>query len=166
MATENVRAALKQTRLCKYWSSNRCMMGESCNFAHSHQELRATPDLVATKLCFQWSSKGRCKKGSACTFAHGKHQLRQPDEKKPNPTRISWEPMKVMLEPGSWIWKHQRVEVCDLGFRVDHPCSLRAPFLPESSGWAWSSRKRRVWPPQTCPAQGHGRTLSRPAPRA
>ena len=39
--------------------------------ADLREELRATPDLVATKLCFQWSSKGRCKKGSACTFAHG-----------------------------------------------------------------------------------------------
>ncbi|CAJ1421762.1 unnamed protein product [Effrenium voratum] len=99
------------------------MMGESCNFAHSHQELRATPDLVATKLCFQWSSKGRCKKGSACTFAHGASIL----SGKPNPTRISWEPMKVMLEPGSWIWKHQRVEVCDLG-----PIALLMRFLPGS----------------------------------
>ncbi|CAJ1362781.1 unnamed protein product [Effrenium voratum] len=139
MATENVRAALKQTRLCKYWSSNRCMMGESCNFAHSHQELRATPDLVATKLCFQWSSKGRCKKGSACTFAHGKHQLRQPDEKKPNPTSISWEPMKVMLEIPSGLSLLSTgpisAGVFRLGLELEKAESVASTNLPSPRTW-------------------------------
>ena len=30
----------------RYWSSNRCTMGDACNFAHSDTELREQPDLV------------------------------------------------------------------------------------------------------------------------
>ena len=62
--------------MCKYWASKRCFMGETCNFAHSEEELRPAPDLMATKLCFQFLSKGMCSKGYACTFAHSKKDLR------------------------------------------------------------------------------------------
>lgn len=33
--------------------------GANCNFAHDQRELRAQPDLVATRLCFQFSRKAR-----------------------------------------------------------------------------------------------------------
>lgn len=94
MAASDTRSTLKFTKMCKYWSSNRCTMGDACNFAHSDTELREQPDLVATKLCFQFMSKGRCNKGASCTFAHGKKELRQmpagDGQRKPN-----FEPMKI-----------------------------------------------------------------------
>lgn len=97
MTTTDTRSTLKLTRMCKYWASNRCTMGDACNFAHSDQELREQPDLVATKLCFQFMSKGRCNKGSQCTFAHGKKELRQvPQEESERKTRLAkFEPMKI-----------------------------------------------------------------------
>ena len=48
----------------------------NCTFAHSEVELRGTPDLVRTELCWQWASKGKCCRGNACRFAHGKDELR------------------------------------------------------------------------------------------
>lgn len=102
MTTSDTRSTLKLTRMCKYWASNRCTMGDACNFAHSDQELREQPDLVATKLCFQFMSKGRCNKGSQCTFAHGKKELRQmpagqlPSENQRKTSRLAkFEPMKI-----------------------------------------------------------------------
>mmetsp|Transcript_13238 Transcript_13238/g.29162 ORF Transcript_13238/g.29162 Transcript_13238/m.29162 type:complete len:276 (-) Transcript_13238:27-854(-) len=97
MTTSDTRSTLKLTRMCKYWASNRCTMGDACNFAHSDQELREQPDLVATKLCFQFMSKGRCNKGSQCTFAHGKKELRQlPGENERKTSRLAkFEPMKI-----------------------------------------------------------------------
>mmetsp|Transcript_32384 Transcript_32384/g.60968 ORF Transcript_32384/g.60968 Transcript_32384/m.60968 type:complete len:238 (+) Transcript_32384:67-780(+) len=74
---KETRDALKFTRLCKYWSANRCNLGADCNFAHSEHELRNQPDLVSTRLCFQFARKGVCKNGEACTFAHGKTELRR-----------------------------------------------------------------------------------------
>ena len=69
--------------MCKYWSNNRCNMGANCNFAHDERELRAQPDLLATRLCFQFSRKGQCKNGDACKYAHGKTELRRmPADKK------------------------------------------------------------------------------------
>ncbi|CAK9043779.1 mRNA decay activator protein ZFP36 (Tristetraprolin) (TTP) (Zinc finger protein 36) (Zfp-36) [Durusdinium trenchii] len=96
--TMDARSTLKFTKMCKHWRSNRCTMGQSCNFAHSAAELRAQPDLVATKLCFQFMSKGRCKKGDECTFAHGRKELRQaPPEEVPVVERPTLKPMKVNL---------------------------------------------------------------------
>eukprot|EP00435_Cladocopium_sp_Y103_P003004 s521_g1.t1 len=75
---------LRFTRMCKYWNNNRCNMGANCNFAHDTRELRAQPDLMATRLCFQFSRKGMCKNGDDCKYAHGKSELRRmPADKKP-----------------------------------------------------------------------------------
>lgn len=93
MTSEVTRRTLRFTRMCRYWGSNRCMMGDTCNFAHSDDELRHAPDLVATKLCYQFSSKGKCSKGATCTFAHGALELRPspPEARRPQ----EMEPMKV-----------------------------------------------------------------------
>ena len=93
MSTPQVRDSLKYTRICKYWSSNRCKLGQDCNFAHSEHELRDQPDLVGTRLCFQFSSKGRCKNGDNCKFAHGKDKLRS----LPKTRRREMEPMKILV---------------------------------------------------------------------
>ena len=37
-------------RIARYWSSNRCTMGDACNFAHSDRELREQPDLAPRLL--------------------------------------------------------------------------------------------------------------------
>mmetsp|Transcript_7444 Transcript_7444/g.12834 ORF Transcript_7444/g.12834 Transcript_7444/m.12834 type:complete len:201 (+) Transcript_7444:74-676(+) len=74
---------LRFTRLCKYWNNNRCNMGANCNFAHDSRELRAQPDLMATRLCFQFSRKGTCKNGDDCKYAHGKSELRRTPAEKP-----------------------------------------------------------------------------------
>ena len=95
MSTPQVRDSLKYTRICKYWSSNRCKLGQDCNFAHSELELRDQPDLVATRLCFQFSSKGRCKKGDDCKFAHGKNELRSLP--KAETRNDEMEPMKIQV---------------------------------------------------------------------
>ena len=73
--SSEMRNALKFTRMCKYWSSKRCVMGDDCNFAHSTKELRVA-DLTATQLCYAFSRTGRCSKGDTCTFAHGQKELR------------------------------------------------------------------------------------------
>ena len=94
MTTPQIRDSLKYTRICKYWSSNRCKLGKECNFAHSELELRNQPDLVSTRLCFQFSSKGRCKNGENCKFAHGRSELRTvPKAAK----RSEMEPMKIQI---------------------------------------------------------------------
>eukprot|EP00438_Fugacium_kawagutii_P008101 Skav222122 [mRNA] locus=scaffold1181:579882:580655:- [translate_table: standard] len=62
--------------MCKHWRAKRCRMGNDCNFAHSAEELREAPSLLATKLCFEFNAKGHCSKGHACTFAHGQDELR------------------------------------------------------------------------------------------
>ena len=93
MTTVETRTALRFTKMCKYWKSKRCMMGDECNFAHSKSELKEQPDLVATQLCYQFSAKGMCSKGASCTFAHGRSELRPLREREGSPKDS--EPMKV-----------------------------------------------------------------------
>ena len=76
MPKQETQDALRFTKMCKYWSLNRCHMGYQCTFAHSSAELQEAPCLVGTELCFQFNAKGRCKKGARCNFAHGKEELR------------------------------------------------------------------------------------------
>jgi hypothetical protein len=95
MSTPETRDALKFTRMCKFWHSRRCHMGNECTFAHTSAELRDAPSLVRTELCYQFRSKGQCSKGAACTFAHGKEELRLPVEgkKEPVPQRSEMDPI-------------------------------------------------------------------------
>lgn len=59
-----------------------CPDEESCPFAHSVDELRATPMLFRTVIC-SWWKRGECEYGDGCRFAHGEHQLRRdPAEEK------------------------------------------------------------------------------------
>lgn len=77
MTTVETRKTLKFTKMCKHFSTQRCFMGNQCNFAHSEEELRSRPNLAATGLCYQFMSKGQCKRGESCTFAHGRKELRE-----------------------------------------------------------------------------------------
>ena len=96
---KDTRDSLKFTRMCKYWKINRCNLGDDCNFAHTDLELRDQPDLVSTRLCFQFARKGMCKHGEACTFAHGRSELRRLP-KTGKIERGSAEPKKVSHQIG------------------------------------------------------------------
>jgi len=144
MSTPQVRDSLKYTRICKYWSSNRCKLGKECNFAHSELELRNQPDLIATRLCFQYSSKGRCKKGEACKFAHGKAELRtvpkaekRADELEPMKIQVGGNlspaaPLSPVLSPRSALTE---------ALSPRSPCS---PFSPYGNIGPWASTSGRV----------------------
>ncbi|CAE7265608.1 moe-3 [Symbiodinium necroappetens] len=143
MSTPQVRDSLKYTRICKYWSSNRCKLGKECNFAHSELELRNQPDLIATRLCFQYSSKGRCKKGEACKFAHGKAELRTVPKAEKRADEL--EPMKIQVAgnlpaaPVSPVLSPRSALTEALSPRS--PCS---PFSPYGNIGPWASTSGRV----------------------
>ena len=149
MSTPQVRDSLKYTRICKYWSSNRCKLGKDCNFAHSELELRDQPDLVATRLCFQYSSKGRCKKGDDCKFAHGKQELRSLPKADKRTDELDLEPLlEPLLEP-------MKVTVGNLSpaaplsprSALTAPLSPRSPlspFSPFGNIGPWASTTGRV----------------------
>ncbi|CAJ1356434.1 unnamed protein product, partial [Effrenium voratum] len=92
-----VQETLRFTRMCKYFRSNRCNLGTNCNFAHSQDEMRDQPDLVGTRLCFQFARKGQCKSGENCKFAHGKSELRR----LPNQTKVQQEILDSRLVPAA-----------------------------------------------------------------
>lgn len=98
--SSEMRKALKFTRMCKYWSSKRCVMGDDCNFAHSSKELRVA-DLTATQLCYAFSRTGRCSKGDTCTFAHGQKELRPVPLCREKEHRVKEE--QIYLETGSYL---------------------------------------------------------------
>lgn len=62
----------RKTRVCPWYTSGRCMMGDHCNYAHSQSELRVRPDLTRTRMCPKMES---CTDPS-CRFAHGSEELR------------------------------------------------------------------------------------------
>eukprot|EP01053_Blabericola_migrator_P005946 Blabericola_migrator_1__5945@NODE_2_length_32877_cov_165_790003_g1_i0_p3_GENE_NODE_2_length_32877_cov_165_790003_g1_i0NODE_2_length_32877_cov_165_790003_g1_i0_p3_ORF_typecomplete_len820_score111_99zfCCCH/PF00642_24/7_5e03zfCCCH/PF00642_24/1_8e04zfCCCH/PF00642_24/0_00028zfCCCH/PF00642_24/2_5e06zfCCCH_3/PF15663_5/4e06C1_1/PF00130_22/0_0023zfCCCH_4/PF18044_1/9_8e03zfCCCH_4/PF18044_1/3_2e03zfCCCH_4/PF18044_1/0_47zfCCCH_4/PF18044_1/0_021Torus/PF16131_5/1_8e04Torus/PF16131_5/0_19Torus/PF16131_5/0_025T len=74
-STDNTARYMK-TRMCLQHKLGQCKRGsENCKFAHSLQELVATPDVYKTKICAFWSV-GNCKAGPACRHAHGEEELR------------------------------------------------------------------------------------------
>ena len=94
------RAALKFTRICKYWQTKgRCHLGDLCTYAHSYDELRVQPDLAATALCTRFKRKGFCKNGNACRYAHGQSELRR----LPDTSRVYHETPKKQEEMAGQI---------------------------------------------------------------
>ena len=154
MTTQETRNTLKFTQMCRYFRSNRCHMGNQCNFAHSSEELRKPPSLVGTKLCFQFSAKGQCSKGAACNFAHGKGELqsmpieaRSPVERKGgmDPTKVkASKQMKAVVQGPSDAYdaiskmhllqmKMNQLESLSMRLAVRPPPGLEAMNLPMSS---------------------------------
>lgn len=125
MTTVETRTALRFTKMCKYWKSKRCMMGDECNFAHSRSELKEQPDLVATQLCYQFSAKGMCSKGASCTFAHGRSELRPrhepadlPNGSEPMKVDVPKAPRKVVQSSlAQLVVPDSKVSVFGMGFR-------------------------------------------------
>jgi hypothetical protein len=69
-----IRGQFHKTKLCVFNKKNKCALGTTCPFAHSKEELQATPDLAKTKLCYNFFRR-RCN-DSKCKFAHGYQELR------------------------------------------------------------------------------------------
>jgi len=67
---------LYKTKMCKFYTENRCTRGDSCQFAHGEQELKPLPDLRYTKVCPLLISTGECNHPD-CKYAHGKIDLRE-----------------------------------------------------------------------------------------
>jgi len=56
--------------MCDLFQKGMCSKGEMCMFAHGEHELRSTPDLFKTSLCFNYN-QGKCMLGEMCRYAHG-----------------------------------------------------------------------------------------------
>eukprot|EP00931_Biecheleriopsis_adriatica_P078774 TRINITY_DN5218_c0_g1_i1.p1 TRINITY_DN5218_c0_g1~~TRINITY_DN5218_c0_g1_i1.p1 ORF type:complete len:412 (+),score=87.83 TRINITY_DN5218_c0_g1_i1:94-1329(+) len=78
-AQPGMKNLLRQTRLCKFNLSGRCLLGSSCNFAHDQRDLKVMPNLQKTRLCTNFLALGSCKFGSSCTYAHSTEELRNSD---------------------------------------------------------------------------------------
>jgi hypothetical protein len=74
MLSPQFREQFHKTKLCAFHKKNKCEMGASCPFAHSQEELQPAPDLVKTKLCYNYY-KQKCT-DPRCKFAHGAAELR------------------------------------------------------------------------------------------
>jgi len=67
---------LRKTKLCVFFNINdRCLLGSSCQFAHSHAELQAPPDLTKTRPCYNFY-RNKCHDPD-CRHAHGRRELRR-----------------------------------------------------------------------------------------
>ncbi|CAE7692738.1 unnamed protein product [Symbiodinium pilosum] len=64
----------RKTKMCAYNKKKMCEMGPGCPYAHSRGELQPMPDLVKTKLCYNFFQR-RCTDAN-CKFAHGSAELR------------------------------------------------------------------------------------------
>jgi len=73
-ATAETQEQLRKTKLCIFYAKNRCLRGDSCNYAHSSAELQDTPDLSKTKLCYNFR-RHQCR-DTKCKYAHGVSELR------------------------------------------------------------------------------------------
>lgn len=63
-----------KTKICAFHKRSKCEMGSTCPYAHSEEELLPQPDLVKTRLCYNYF-RGRCS-DARCRFAHGSQELR------------------------------------------------------------------------------------------
>jgi len=64
-----------RTKMCKFFIMGMCTRGESCQYAHSKDDLTPLPDLKCTKLCSELIQTGHCRDRS-CSFAHTRQDLR------------------------------------------------------------------------------------------
>jgi hypothetical protein len=70
-----------KTKLCHQYEKNgSCSRGDTCDFAHGHEELQVPKSVkfTKTKLCHDFERDGKCKRGKNCEFAHGAEQLELP----------------------------------------------------------------------------------------
>mmetsp|Transcript_2829 Transcript_2829/g.2777 ORF Transcript_2829/g.2777 Transcript_2829/m.2777 type:complete len:95 (-) Transcript_2829:6-290(-) len=83
--------------MCQANLEGRCpYRAEECQFAHSTEDLKATPGLFKTVLC-SWWQKGKCDMGDKCRFAHGEQELQRPSAPS-GPENISITPGSTPLQ--------------------------------------------------------------------
>eukprot|EP00930_Biecheleria_cincta_P033999 TRINITY_DN23530_c0_g1_i2.p1 TRINITY_DN23530_c0_g1~~TRINITY_DN23530_c0_g1_i2.p1 ORF type:complete len:1270 (+),score=260.59 TRINITY_DN23530_c0_g1_i2:480-3812(+) len=69
-----IRDQFHKTKLCAFNRKQKCSLGQACPFAHSKEELQPVPDLMKTKLCYNFYRR-KCNDKN-CKFAHGYSELR------------------------------------------------------------------------------------------
>jgi hypothetical protein len=84
MSLKEANPQFHKTKMCMFYQKNRCAMGDQCVFAHHKQELSDQPDLLKTKLCYNFL-RGRCE-NNPCNYAHGNNELRNGDSR--NKTKV------------------------------------------------------------------------------
>ena len=63
----------QKTKMCRYFQINACIYGEECNFAHSIDEMRQSPDFAKTSFCKNYK---KCTVPN-CKYAHDWKELKQ-----------------------------------------------------------------------------------------
>mmetsp|Transcript_4415 Transcript_4415/g.10477 ORF Transcript_4415/g.10477 Transcript_4415/m.10477 type:complete len:265 (-) Transcript_4415:185-979(-) len=97
--TDVDESVLGKTKLCKFYTRGHCSLGRTCNFAHGRKELRATPNLFRTEMCFEYMSTGWCFHGANCKYAHSEAELRSVG---PAPAPAAEEPeVELEVSPSS-----------------------------------------------------------------
>mmetsp|Transcript_92341 Transcript_92341/g.214580 ORF Transcript_92341/g.214580 Transcript_92341/m.214580 type:complete len:845 (+) Transcript_92341:65-2599(+) len=77
MGRRGSRECFHKTLLCTHYASGgRCRRGEQCTFAHGLADLRKKPNLLHTRLCRVFVTKGICP-NAFCNFAHSREELRK-----------------------------------------------------------------------------------------
>lgn len=69
-----IRNQFHKTKMCKFFESKTCDLGDNCPYAHTREELINTPDLTKTRFCKK-VSRGTCTDAN-CKFAHTFEELR------------------------------------------------------------------------------------------
>eukprot|EP00913_Durusdinium_trenchii_P030696 g28750.t1 len=54
MLSPQLKGQFRKTKLCGNHKRNRCELGANCPFAHSQEELQPMPDLMKTKMCYNY----------------------------------------------------------------------------------------------------------------
>lgn len=78
-----------KTKMCPWYFKGRCDRGKSCQFAHSHAELRDAPDLSCTSLCPNIRRSGTCN-SATCKYAHTSAELRATGEMFKTALCVKW----------------------------------------------------------------------------
>jgi hypothetical protein len=78
---------LRTARMCHHFAAfGSCNHSESCDFAHSAEELQCINIAFKTKICHSWAKHGSCRFGVACRFEHSEGGPRMaPDSAWPMP---------------------------------------------------------------------------------
>uniref|UniRef100_A0A0G4GZS4 C3H1-type domain-containing protein n=1 Tax=Chromera velia CCMP2878 TaxID=1169474 RepID=A0A0G4GZS4_9ALVE len=74
-------AFLRKTRICRHFLVGQCDLGYNCKFAHDAADLKETPNLRNTALCFSVAKGVPCVRGVVCTYAHSDWELHEAHER-------------------------------------------------------------------------------------
>ena len=119
--------AFKQTRLCKFHVAGNCVRGNSCNFAHSIDQIRDQPDFSKTRLCAIICRPSGVGMGSIASSRMEEHELR------PHPSiKNKEQKIKIQSEekPVAW-YTDEGCDACDgWYFMADGMDGVMYPWYP------------------------------------